>query len=45
VTRVMTLGVIEPSDALASTNFVVFAKKTKDARKLGAENSDGPPEN
>jgi hypothetical protein len=31
VTRLMALGVIEPSDALASTNFVFVAKKTKDA--------------
>jgi hypothetical protein len=31
VTRLMTLGVIEPSDALASTNLVFVAKKMKDA--------------
>jgi hypothetical protein len=31
VTRLMKLGVIEPSNARASTNFVYVAKKTKDA--------------
>jgi hypothetical protein len=31
VTRLMKLGVIEPSNARSSTNFVYVAKKTKDA--------------